>query len=536
MSIATPESANRLIVVVPGLNGRESNWDSLKQRLMAELDLKGSRWFYWDHRVWRSFGLRRAESLARDLAAAVNAEWARRGGYDEVVLIGHSMGGLILRQAYLHASGDLGSNPRAAWHEKVSRIILFAATNRGADLRRIHLLRPVAWLLERTSVYSWLPFSDFLRGSDFITNLRLRWIRYFRKARGEQRKLPTVVQLLGSEQDRIVDPSDSIDLAQFEGSFQFDVPGAGHSNLYRLDTLRDSEARDSRYALIRNAILRPETMVIHVLPTGVTVSKVKTIVIFVLHGIRDSDRDWVNDAANMIQNLEPSAVVIAPNQGYLSALGFLFPNRRRRPMKRFKDSYSQCVASYDSAEFHFLGHSNGTYQLGRSLVRIPQMSFVRVALAGSVLPESYDWDQAIGTQVMSLQNHMSYKDWAVGWLCSGLRGIGMLDIGTGGFFGFEHFKAMKTVCYYPGGHGAPLEPGRLDELVNFVLGRPYTLPALPGLPLWRGRLSRACPWIARLLAIVYVALIVWLTFPATYITLVLVVLAHVVAFVLLAIW
>jgi alpha-beta hydrolase superfamily lysophospholipase len=500
---------------------RKRSWDSLKKRLLAEPELHDSEWFYWDHAVWRSVGLRPAESLARKLAAALNAKWAQSGPYDEITMVGHSMGGLIVRQGYLDASGDWDPRAERTWHKYVTRIVLFAATNRGADLGRIPWLRPFAWLFERTGAYAWLPLSDFLKGSDFITNLRLRWIRYFRTARKQGLKLPTVVQLLGTEQDKLVDASDSVDMAQFEGSFQFDVPDAGHSDVYRLDTVRDAGLREVRYALIRDAFLRPESMTDNVQPAGVAADPSKTKVVFVLHGIRDSNRDWVKDAETLIKKLDPdpNTVVIAPNQGYLSALGFLFPTRRRRPTQRFKDGYSQCVAKYYDADFHFLGHSNGTYQLGRSLPRIPEMKFKRVVLVGSVLPESYDWDRLINSgQVQDLQNHMSYKDWPVGWLCSGLHGIGMLDIGTGGYFGFQQYGSMLPVCYYAGGHSAPLQPGFLDELVKYVLGEPCQVPSLPKLPYWRGVFSRACPWIARFLVVCCAGLIAWLVSASAWTT------------------
>jgi hypothetical protein len=41
---------------------------------------------------------------------------------------------------------------------------------------------------------------------------------------------------------------------------------------------------------------------------------------------------------------------------------------------------------------YFLGHSNGTYMLGRCLEKVPSMRFRRIYLAGSVLSKEYSWN------------------------------------------------------------------------------------------------------------------------------------------------
>ncbi|HVJ82489.1 MAG TPA: hypothetical protein VNC50_15580, partial [Planctomycetia bacterium] len=132
--------------------------------------------------------------------------------YDEVLLCGHSMGGLFLREAYLD-----GLDKNSHWAHKVRLIVLLASTNRGfIPTRLFHrvLLFSVArawwlalmalvaglWLtgvfeigrlgfvdlLLAMTVYlfAWTGKGGFLveevlRGADWIAALRLRWIDRF---------------------------------------------------------------------------------------------------------------------------------------------------------------------------------------------------------------------------------------------------------------------------------------------------------------------------------------------------------------------
>jgi hypothetical protein len=100
------------------------------------------------------------------------------------------------------------------------------------------------------------------------------------------------------------------------------------------------------------------------------------------------------------------------------------------------------------------------------------MRFKRVYLAGSVLPCDYPWVKRFDydNQLEHLRNDRSSLDWPVGILCSGLRGIGMRDIGTGGFDGFYwDEERTQEVFYYKGGHGKPLEEGNLDNIIDYIL-------------------------------------------------------------------
>src|SRR5206468_1446840 len=134
------------------------------------------------------------------------------GPFDEIILVGHSLGGLLVRQAYLFANGldPLDSEPRD-WTGAVKRILLFASVNRGVNIidpegrfsLRLKLLR---------LAFRYLPFLrkllvyDLMRGSNFITNLRIQWIRFFDSLDDQA---PLIVLLLGTN-DGLVKRDDDI--------------------------------------------------------------------------------------------------------------------------------------------------------------------------------------------------------------------------------------------------------------------------------------------------------------------------------------
>src|SRR3569833_3957570 len=63
-------------------------------------------------------------SEALKLCARVRAEWIKADGFDEVVLVGHSLGGLLVRQAVLIAVGATHDVFLLVWGVVFSRNIL----------------------------------------------------------------------------------------------------------------------------------------------------------------------------------------------------------------------------------------------------------------------------------------------------------------------------------------------------------------------------------------------------------------------------
>jgi len=455
------------VVVVPSIHDRTEPWDGLVERLKT-LPGYGDGECHW-HRThhgarWRRPG--RAEDYGSNLAADIHQQWLAAGGYDEVVLVGHSLGGVLVRYAFLHALGTFDRADRRDWADAVERVVLFASLNRGFEVsfRRAAWLPLVAWFGRVLPVTRrWLAH-DLLRGSDFIANMRIAWLRQI----NELDRPPVLVQFLGRS-DRLVSEEDSRDIDTFATGTQELIPGATHGDLIRLDTATDP---DARFAQIAQAFLRarPDQVPLQGDPSQ--------RVVIALHGIRATNDNWPRRLEDLIESRWPGTVVVAPTYGRFSAFQFMIPAIRRRGLNWMPDRYAERLAANPLATFHFIGHSNGTYKFGHSLERIPAMKFERVALAGSVLPTTYDWLSRVrGGQVAELRNDRARKDVPVGVLCSGLRGLLMRDIGTGGVDGFRWEDPAKTeVYYFNGGHSAALGEENLERLAEYVMDGLVTKP------------------------------------------------------------
>jgi pimeloyl-ACP methyl ester carboxylesterase len=449
--------AKTLIVLAPAMSGRTARWRPLKKRLAAEPRLADSQWLDFDHGAW-PWTLRTPQGLASVLRAKIEARWRSEGGFDEVILVGHSLGGLLVRQAFLLGSGVFEDRPQVdEWVHHVNRFVLFASVNRGFNPRNLHPLRLLYLLFKLYPLYRMTLACRLEAGSDFITDLRIRWIRHLRGLPSP----PAVVQLLGTE-DGIVTRADSRDVTQFPNALEIEVPDANHINLYRLDRAKEPE---ERYCLIRDAFMAE-------IPWKPAAPPAREKVVFILHGIRASNSGWVEQArADIDRRLPGDVEVVTSSYGYFPALDFAVPPLRNRNIAWFKDTYSYYYALYPSAEFLFLGHSNGTYLLGRALKHVHGMRFARVLLVGSVLPREYPWGEVFGRgQVGALRNDRANRDLPVGLLCSALRGLRMRDLGTAGVDGFN-FDDERTseVFYYDGGHSMALAEKNIGNLVDYLI-------------------------------------------------------------------
>jgi alpha-beta hydrolase superfamily lysophospholipase len=505
-----PPRPRRLVVLVPGYSGRDfKTWRQLRQRLESENGYKSdeTEWLEFSHGTKRHT-TGSLDAVARTLNAKIVAAWALAGGFDEVVLVGHSMGGAILRQAYLLAATEAPGEEPGEWAQKVIRIVLLASINRGIDTRKRCWLRCAAWMLRIVPFRPHLRMEDILRGSNFLTNLRINWIRHFGALAEAQRRgerwpdgrskcLPLVVQVLGT-QDSLVGPNDSKDILAFRSCHYLEIPGADHTSVYRLDGPNPKE----RYAVLRRAFAEEFSNLHH--PPGSHDAPTVRRVIFLLHGIRASNVDrWITDLADRLSEHDPATTNVRhPTYGYFSAARFALPTVRRKYIRVFQDWYTEALAEYPNATFHAIAHSNGTYILGQSLLATPGMQFARVSLAGSVLPTTFPWDElATRGQVGCVRNDRANRDWPVALLCNALRGLRMRDVGTGGFAGFDG-GVTREVAYYSGGHSAALSPQNQFHLIDFVLNGAMVPPAaLKPSPGYYRQLSNAMPYVAMFLVL-----------------------------------
>ena len=265
----------RLVVLVTGLDGSQKKWQPLIERLHKEEMLAGSDFLVFDHcGFWSPGALKKCftesiESLALDLKAKIErCIIASPEPYDDIICIGHSFGGLIVRHAYLLAAGAYEGMPKSdiPWTDKVSRFVLIAATNRGFEPEGFWASTAVAIL----SMMGAMPIlKDALKGAAFVTNLRISWIRHFSNPKNQK---VIMIQLLGTK-DTVVKREDSIDLQQFPNGVQFDVPEAGHDDLYRPAKryawqrgAQAGEAWELRYSLLQWAVVQYDAKQTSTLP------------------------------------------------------------------------------------------------------------------------------------------------------------------------------------------------------------------------------------------------------------------------------
>ena len=458
---------------VPSLNGKPSQSLKLRERLIGDL---GTGWDseYWPHlvRPWsRGDFPRLVRLMMATISALTQAAADENRPYTDIILIGHSMGGILVRDGWLTARADMESahgETGSDWSLKVRRLILLGAPNAGFAPKRLPLAARIAFFFARP--FRRLIVSDLAKGSPYITDLRIRWVRRFR-AGG---KLPGVVQVLGGY-DRLVHDEDCIDVLHMPGSVLTRIDQAGH------DDLPTVAARDQWYPVLRRSVMGS----FDTRWTGGQSAETRQVVML-LHGIRSGRyRSWVADLTADIVAIPDPPRVATPSYGYLSALGFAMPSVRAAQRRRFLDWYSRLHVDYPPEKISFAGHSNGTYILGSALREVPSMQFARIYLAGSVLPRTYPWTDVLSTrgQVLGpaagdatgvVHSDRARHDLPVNILCSALRGLGMRDLGTAGFDGFDDDVEglVQDAAWFPGGHGSPLEGAhRLRWVASFLSGR-----------------------------------------------------------------
>lgn len=504
----------RLLVIVPATTQGAGQWQSFLQALRKDPQSVDLAVLVFDHHVgFMSLGS--AYDVASQLEACI-AEKAVDERYRSITLIGHSIGGMFVRKAYLSASGAAG-NARPApggWAERVDRILLFTSVNKGLRDNVTWWSRPANWLL-RSVPHPHFVLEDLALGSDFIADVRIAWIRHFGKlADGDAHgRLPRVVQFWGTE-DSVVQAKDNADLEAFNGPVVVQVPGARHGDLQRLEPefAQDPAARWKLFNRQLFGAVEP------VQPPAYSPRRV----LFIVRGIRDSSNsDWVSDLRTRALKLYGEGNVEDPEYGYFSAAQFALRPFRAKNIPSFRDLYAQRLAENPLTEFDLIAHSNGTYIFGQSVLSTPSMRFKNVALAAPVLPTDFEWSRLFRNgQVERVRYDTANLDWPVGILCPALRALGFSDVGPAGLVLFGDSAELvgsqvKKVGWYDGGHGAAL---RLDpsagvdnraHLLNFVhegvdVGAGEKMSGEGG---WMPLLSRATPYVVWLAMLV---LLLWL--------------------------
>jgi predicted alpha/beta hydrolase family esterase len=324
--------------------------------------------------------------------------------YEKIILVGHSLGAVLLRKALVWGLGaeqdrapKFGSKGRRSWPDKTVRFISLAGINRGwsLDPKPANLSYP-KFILAHIGVFiaELTGTGDLLlatrRGAPFISDLRVQWIQLARQQvyKGGLRKLPLSIHLIGDIDD-VVTRDDSQDLAAAKDARFITLLNTGHVNLVT-DLMSGNDASE-RLRQIKNALILPEEeLPFDKLPVDNEDTQIERV-IYILHGIRDYGTWGERLRAEIEKNAPRSVAVTPPKYGYFPMLSFIvFPDRQRN-VRRFMDEYTENLARYPHAEvFDFVGHSNGTYILASALERYSTLKVRNVFLREALCQNTTD--------------------------------------------------------------------------------------------------------------------------------------------------
>ena len=547
--IAGAAGTDTLIVIVHGLNGAPSR-DGMLQIVkskdgLPDADILAPR--YYDNQLGV---LSNADPYElTDLLEVRIEEWFQKKKYAHIVLLGHSMGGGILRKALVWALGEDDDRParraKRDWPSRVDRFVSLAAINRGwsIDPRPVNM----SWW-RATSMNLGLQLAamtgtahlirDLQRGAPYVSDLRVQWLRLARNS--STPVLPPTIHLLGTKDD-IVNTDDSRDLCVAAGVRFVSLTGVGHADIAA--ALR-SASTSPHATIIRDAVAGR-------LPVGAfddatrnecrQIPKIERLV-FIVHGIRDY-ADWgealQTDIATQAKSQGIPLVVEPPKYGFFPMASFLLRPDRQQKVRWFMDQYTDALATYpDARTFDFIGHSNGTYLLGAALVRYKTLKIRNAYLAGSVLPQRFPWKTYVPRQVEAVRNVVASRDWVVGifprvieqlaeWF--DITGVnGFWDVGAAGFRGFSDLAngSVRNIKFAPGSHGYGVDiayEDRKSALVRFAVdgvndANDSALSHVFGSGKAEGwldtlfdMLSRVSPlvWIAIVVVVIYLGVRLW---------------------------
>lgn len=247
---AFPEAGPRVAVFLHGLCGNENVWEMFRKPEDPQTDAYGARLArdlgYTPVYVRYNSGLHisvNGRHCARALDA-LHANWPVP--VDEIVLIGHSMGGLVARSA-----ADIGASRGDRWVSQLLQVVCLGSPHLGARLekavhigthfmKRVPLSRPIARLLDSRS----LGIKDLRWG--YTT--RAEWKgrdpdAFWTRDRLQVAPVPGVrYRFLGgclmSEADHWVSRAVGDGLVCLPSSLALDVAGADGSSHVQIDHLR----------------------------------------------------------------------------------------------------------------------------------------------------------------------------------------------------------------------------------------------------------------------------------------------------------
>jgi predicted esterase len=557
-------SAKRLIVVLHGYRSRRSGLFDVLLDAIHE-DLPDADILAPELATARLLSTVPAAKIAGDVIDKIEERWRGRGGYDEIIVAGHSTGGALARKVIVGAWGrglrvpfepeggfDRFTSPHD-WAPKITRLVLIAGISSG--WRTSGRERWKEWLalnffgmLGHLKIFGAKPtIFEFRRGAAFIANTRLQMVDHLREqAEGRRPRTMTTIQMLGSS-DNMVAPNESLDFnsanALDDQLFILEVPYSTHSSILEVGTGgANPEASAARRVHLRTALYGEVrgTSKIGAAPAEPLLSLARDWhelddhmpreadmsirnVVFVIHGIRD-DGHWTKKIAARVKDAAPDPRgwrSVTPSYGYFAMLPFVLPWIRRQKVEWLMHEYCEAAAQYPNANFHFVGHSNGTF-LGAAAMRDYRGCFFKhIAFAGSVVHPSYDWSaRARDSGVEKVLNYVATSDWVVALAPNAVRHLRrFFDLGGAGHLGFESKPPLvNNVAYVKGGHGAAIVEDRWDEIARFIVDGTVPMPASPAFqPVQSSvirNLAKVSPVLAALVVIAGLGILVDMTLAA----------------------
>ncbi len=167
IAAAFPDATSKLAVFLHGLAETDDSW----HRRAADCEPYGLRMkteFGYTPVFVRYNTGRHVSSSGHDFAELLErlaATWPLR--VDEILLVGHSMGGLVIRSACHY--GDQAS---AGWVERVRHVFYLGSPHTGAPLARAAGL--LGWALRQAPETR--PFAPFAGGSSSVRDLRYGYV------------------------------------------------------------------------------------------------------------------------------------------------------------------------------------------------------------------------------------------------------------------------------------------------------------------------------------------------------------------------
>ena len=485
--------ADTLVLLLHGMNCSPKTLSALTDTIQSELSTAELRIptisLTWHHR----FDLRDASRQIADYLAEI----LKQRTFRSLILIGHSAGGVLVQSIYLdlRETIDLTMIPAI-------RLILIAPLTRGWTIsHHLPLLQKVSWLVGLKCapfVKLWEALASRVRGkkpqpmwilqlqrgSPFIVDLRLRWLK------GPPQR-PLIYILLGSV-DEIVSWRDMVDeVLDGDNVYYREVPFSDHVAIVNIE---DKEHGARRAEIILNALTETPASVLNgdsktvkrfvpwdntPLPTEPKVERV----VFVIHGIRDEGH-WTQKIAARARKLfvpehESGEIAVETSSyGYFSLLEFLSPSARREKIHWLMDEYVEAKRRFPNAKFSYISHSNGTYLLAQALLDYPEVEFERIAFAGSVITSRYNWQKLLDShRVSAVLNFTANGDWVVSFFPRILRIFVGRNLGGAGVLPFFAVDKVNNNTHVIGGHGAAIAEWNWDNLARFAISKPD--PFLP---------------------------------------------------------